>query len=105
NAAGILVFTLPDLVRKEGRDCRVFKNRLIANNHENFAPKGNIVAQVPAGTGIMVMAADSIEIFDNDLKDHKTANLAMVSYLATKLKFTDRGFDPYPEAVAVHDNR
>ncbi|HUY32261.1 MAG TPA: SO2930 family diheme c-type cytochrome [Pirellulales bacterium] len=105
NAAGILVFTLPDLVRKEGRDCRVFKNRVVANNHENFAPKGNIVAQVPAGTGIMVMAADRTEIFDNDLADNQTVNLVIVSYLATKLQFTDREFDPYPEAIFVYDNR
>ncbi|HVC97520.1 MAG TPA: SO2930 family diheme c-type cytochrome [Pirellulales bacterium] len=105
NSAGILVFTLPDLVQKEGRNCRVFKNRVVANNHENFAPKGNIVAQVPAGTGIMVMAADSIEIFDNELSDNQTVNLTIVSYLAAKLKFTDREFDPFPEAIFVHDNR
>jgi len=104
NAAGILVFTLPDLVQKEGRNCRVFKNRVVANNHENFAPKGNIVAQVPTGTGIMVMAADRIEIFDNDLVDNQTVNLTIVSYLATKLKFTDREFDPFPEAIFIHDN-
>ncbi|HEV3022097.1 MAG TPA: parallel beta-helix domain-containing protein, partial [Pirellulales bacterium] len=105
NAAGILVFTLPDLVQKEGRNCRVFRNRVSANNHENFAPKGNIVAQVPRGTGVMVMAADSIEIFDNDLNDNQTVNLAIVSYLATKLEFSDREFDPYAEAIYVHDNR
>ena len=49
NAGGILVFTLPDLPRKIGKQCRVFNNRIVANNHENFAPKGNIVALVPQG--------------------------------------------------------
>src|SRR5262249_47331620 len=47
NAGGILVFTLPDLPKKDGRICRVFRNRVVANNHENFAPKGNTVASVP----------------------------------------------------------
>jgi parallel beta-helix repeat protein len=105
NAAGILVFTLPNLVQKVGRNCRVFRNRVSANNHENFAPKGNIVAQVPQGTGVMVMAADTIEIFGNELADNQTVNLAIVSYLATKLDFDDRDFDPYPEAIYVHENR
>ena len=44
NSGGILVFTMPDLPKKDGRHCRVFRNRVLANNHENFAPKGNTVA-------------------------------------------------------------
>ena len=39
NAGGILVFTMPDLPRKDGRHCRVYKNTVQANNHENFAPR------------------------------------------------------------------
>ncbi|HQU41838.1 MAG TPA: SO2930 family diheme c-type cytochrome [Pirellulales bacterium] len=105
NAAGLLVFTLPDLVEKQCRACRAFKNRIVANNHENFAPKGNIVAQVPSGTGLMVMASDEIEIFDNDLEDNQTVNLTVISYLATRLEFTDKEFDPYCETIWVHGNR
>jgi uncharacterized repeat protein (TIGR03806 family) len=105
NASGLLIFALPDLVEKQCRGCRAFKNRIVANNHENFAPKGNIVAQVPSGTGLMVMAGDQVEIFDNNLKDNQTANLAVISYLATRLDFTDRGYDPYCEGIWVHDNR
>jgi parallel beta-helix repeat protein len=105
NASGLLIFALPDLVEKECLRCRAFKNRIVANNHENFAAKGNIVAQVPSGTGLMVMAGDQIEIFDNDLKDNQTANLAVISYLATHLDFTDRQYDPYCEGIWVHDNR
>jgi parallel beta-helix repeat protein len=105
NAAGLLIFALPDLVEKQCRLCRAFKNRIVANNHENFAPKGNIVAQVPRGTGMMIMAGDEIEIFHNDLMDNQTANLAVISYLATRLEFTDKAYDPYCETVWVHDNR
>ena len=105
NAGGILVFTLPDLVQKGGRQCRVFFNRVLHNNHKNFAPQGNIVAQVPAGTGIMVMASDEVEIFDNELKDNQTVNVAVVSYQATKQTFSDPEFDPYPEAISIHDNQ
>ena len=48
NSGGILVFTMPDLPKKDGRHCRVYNNRVLANNHDNFAPKGNIVADRPA---------------------------------------------------------
>lgn len=105
NAAGLLIFTLPDLVEKQCRTCRAFKNHIANNNHENFAPKGNIVAQVPTGTGLMVMASDEIEIFDNDLQDNQTVNLTIISYLATHLDFTDKDFDPYCEKIWVHGNR
>ena len=54
---------------EEGRPlCRVFNNRVLANNHENFAPKGNTVASVPPGTGIMFMANDQVEVFDNTIE-------------------------------------
>ena len=56
NTGGILVFSLPDLPKKVGRHCRVYNNQIVENNHPNFAPKGNTVASVPAGTGVMIMA-------------------------------------------------
>ena len=105
NAGGLLIFTLPDLVQKVGRQCRAYKNHIHANNHENFAPKGNIVAQVPSGTGVMIMASDEVEVFDNDLADNQTVNLTVISYLVTRLEFTDAKFDPYCESIWVHDNR
>ena len=47
-----------------GGQVRGFKNRIFKNNHENFAAPGNIVATVPPGTGLMIMAADRVEVFD-----------------------------------------
>ena len=73
NAGGILVFTMPDLPKKDGRHCRVYKNTVQANNHENFAPKGNIVATVPPGTGVMIMASDQVEVFDNTIENNQTS--------------------------------
>jgi parallel beta-helix repeat protein len=105
NASGLLIFTLPDLVEKTGRQCRAFRNKIVANNHDNFAAKGNIVAQVPRGIGVLVMASDEVEIFDNDLRDNQTANLGIISYQVTGLKFTDEGYDPYCESIWVHGNR
>ena len=99
NAGGILVFTMPDLPKKDGRHCRVFKNKVVANNHENFAPKGNIVATVPPGTGVMIMASDEVEVFDNTIEKNQTAGLSIVSYLIADKPIKDDKFDPFCEAI------
>jgi len=105
NAGGILVFTMPDLPKKDGRHCRVYKNTVQANNHANFAPKGNIVATVPPGTGVMIMASDQVEVFDNAIENNQTTGLSIVSYLLTGKPFKDDKFDPFCESIHIHDNR
>ena len=105
NAGGILVFSLPDLPKKDGRNCRVFNNTVIANNHENFAPKGNIVATVPPGTGMMLMANDQVEFFDNKVENNNSTGLLIVSYLINQKPIKDDKYDPYCEGIYVHDNK
>ena len=107
NTGGILVFSLPDLPKiKVGRHCRVYNNQIIENNHPNFAPKGTAVAGVPAGTGVMIMASRHVELFDNTLENNQTVNLSIISYLASGKNYTqDPLFDPYCEAIYVHDNK
>jgi parallel beta-helix repeat protein len=105
NTGGILVFDLPDLPVQGGRSVRIFDNRVIANDEPNFAPAGNIVAKVPTGTGIMVMANDEVEIFGNEIRDNGTTSVAIVSYFVTEEAILDARYDPWPERVHVHDNR
>ena len=105
NAGGILVFDLPGLNVTNGGFVRVFGNTVKKNNHVNFAPNGTMVADVPSGTGIMLMATDHVEIFDNDITSNQTSNVIVVSFLITERKLNDRNYDPYPEAVAIHNNR
>ena len=105
NSGGILVFTMPDLPKKDGRHCRVYKNAVQANNHDNFAPKGNIVATVPPGTGVMIMASDEVEVFDNAIENNQTAGLSIVSYLIAGKPIKDENYDPFCESIHIHDNR
>jgi parallel beta-helix repeat protein len=105
NSGGILVFTMPDLPTKDGRACRVFNNKVQANNHVNFAPKGNIVASVPPGSGVMILANDQVEVFDNTIDKNQTSGLSIASYLFTGREIKDENFDPYCEAIHIHDNR
>lgn len=102
NAGGLLVFDLPDLPQQGGHSVRLFKNRIIANNHVNFAAPGNIVANVPSGTGIMVMANRNVHITDNDITGNNGNAVMLVAYTQA---FTDTAYNPLPRAVAVHGNR
>ena len=101
NAGGILVFDLPDLPQKGGHAVRVFANRSVANDTPNFAPKGNIVASVPTGVGVMVMANRNVHVFGNTLGDNATTNVMIVAY---KRPFTDAAYSPLPRDVVVRDN-
>ena len=106
NTGGILVFSLPDLEVKVGRNCRVYNNEIVSNNHENFAPKGNAVANVPPGTGVMVLASRQVEVFDNQIKDNQSTGLSICSYLVTQKPFDkDPGYDPYCDSIYVHNNK
>ena len=104
NTGGILVFDLPNLPVQGGRNTRVFNNQITSNNTANFAPEGNIVGTVPAGTGLMVLANDSIEVFGNSFTDNASANVLILSYYITERPFDDPDYDPFPETIYLHDN-
>ena len=101
NAGGILVFDLPNLPQMGGHSVRIFNNRVVDNSTPNFAPKGNIVASVPTGTGVMVMANRDVHVFGNTLGENATANVMVVAY---KRPFTDASYNPLPRNVVVRNN-
>ncbi len=102
NTGGILIFDLPNLPQQGGRDIRVFNNRVIANDTPNFAPKGNIVASVPTGTGVMLMANRNVHVFDNELAENGTSNVMIVAY---QNSFADPHYAPVARDIVVRDNR
>ncbi len=104
NTGGILVFNLPDLPMKGGKQTRVYNNQIVSNNHVNFAPKSAMVAKVAAGTGLMVLATSEIEVFKNTIKDNKSYNVTILSYLTTGNPIKDTTYDPYTEKISIHDN-
>jgi len=79
NTGGLLIFDLPGLTQY-GHTTRAYKNNIHDNNHENFAMKGNVVASVPPGTGIMVLATHNLEIFENTIHNNRSVGTAIVSY-------------------------
>ncbi|HVK53032.1 MAG TPA: parallel beta-helix domain-containing protein [Pseudoxanthomonas sp.] len=105
NTGGILVFNMPGLSQQGGK-IRVFNNKVIANNHENFGAKGTPVASVPAGSGVVINSNDDIEVFNNEIRDNATANIIVSSVYSTGYKDSSKSetFDPYPERIYIHDN-
>lgn len=101
NTGGILIFDMPNLPKMNGGAVRVFNNRAIENDTPNFAPPGNIVATVPMGTGILVMANDQVHVFGNQLSGNATSNVTIAAY---REAYEDANFDPLPTDIAVYDN-
>jgi parallel beta-helix repeat protein len=104
NTGGILVFNVPDLPVKGGGNTRVFNNEITENNTQNFGAKGSMVAKVPTGTGVIVLATNHVEVFKNTIKDNNTANVSVISYFTTGNPMNDATYYPFPEAIYVHDN-
>lgn len=104
NTGGILVFDLPDLPKNQGGNVRVYENNVYENNYKNFAPKGNMVATIPPGTGVLILSTSNVEVFSNKITNNRTTGVGIISYYTTEIKFTDEDFNPYPSSIYVHDN-
>lgn len=106
NTGGILVFNMPGLPQ-EGKNTRVYNNKVFENNTENFGHEGTPVASVPPGTGIIINSNDNVEIFDNDIRDNETANIIVSSVYSTNYSEskTQSNYDPYPEGIYIYGNK
>ncbi len=101
NTGGILIFDLPNLPQQGGHDIRVFDNVVSDNDTENFAPKGNTVAMVPKGMGIMVMANRNVHVFANKLSGNGTAHVLIAAYPED---YEDKQYMFVPRGVYIHGN-
>ena len=110
NAGGILVFNLPGLPKSDGRSTKIYNNEVIDNNHENFATplgdgaNGNTVTMIPPGSGIVLLAAKEVEIYNNKILRNKTTGLAIASYQITGFPSEAPNWSPYTHDIYIHDN-
>ena len=111
NAGGILVFNLPGLPKGDGKQTRIYDNEIIDNNHENFAiptgegPNGNTVTMIPPGSGIVLLAAKEVEIFNNRILRNKTFGVAIASYQVTGFPAQAPNWSPYTSDIYLHHNK
>ncbi len=101
NAGGILVFDLPNLPVMGGHSTRVFRNTIVENDTPNFAPPGNIVANVPTGSGLMLLANRNVHVFENTFDKNQTAHILVLAY---SYPYEDEKYNPLPRDFVIRDN-
>ncbi len=110
NSGGILIFNLPGLPKSDGKRTRVFDNDIIDNNHKNFAtalseePNGNAVTMIPPGSGVVLLAAKEVEVFNNRILRNKTFGVAIANYQITGFPSEAPNWSPFTTDIYVHDN-
>lgn len=106
NVGGILAFSLPNLARHGCQRVNIHDNKVTANNVPSFAAPGSIVSQVPSGTGIMIVAADQVVAWKNDVQKNESIGIGVFSYLVTQQDDykMDAAYNPYPHGEWIHDN-
>ncbi len=109
NTNGILVVLLPGRQIKTAADILVSGNRVYDNNRPNFAAPEDLVAAVPAGTGLLIVGADRVKAEGNTLTGNAFIGLGVGSTLilaalsgAPPEAFAD--IEPNPDGVRVRDN-
>ena len=103
NTGGFLVYDLDGLTRYGSRT-RVYRNVSRNNNTYNFATPGSIVSNIPRGSGMITMAYDKIDIFENTFENNGTAGIIHTSYDLLGVP-GDRRLDKYTEGVHIWNNR
>jgi parallel beta-helix repeat protein len=104
NTGGIMIFDLPDLPKKNGKNYRVYTNIVKDNNHFNFSPVGISVSMVPAGVGLLFMATSHVEAFGNKVVNNNTVGCAVLNLDAMGRGTKDTLYDKFPSAMYIHDN-
>lgn len=103
NTVGILLSLLPGLPIKESSELIVRDNKVINNNHVNFAPASSIAASAPVGVGLFVLATDDVTIESNEFRDHAGPAVVVADQVAFGIA-TDPKADFYPDNVHILKN-
>ena len=105
NTVGIFVVLLPQLTSKISANTLVYDNIVEDNNHENFAPPGATAGIAPSGVGILLLATDNAEVYNNEIRDNKTTGVAVFSLTSTgAFDVNEVNVGPLPENNWVYDN-
>ena len=104
NTGGILAFVTPGLPIKTTEDVIIRNNFVTDNNTPNFGAPGSIVSGIPAGTGILVMAADDVIIEGNIISNNKTAGIIINDHSFATTITMDVASDPNSDRTMILDN-
>jgi parallel beta-helix repeat protein len=111
NTAGFLAFDLPGLSKKGGY-VKAYRNHIHDNNLKNFAKAGSFgtywgVGNASPGSGVIVLSASNIEIFDNQINNNNSCAIALASGLSVDDKALEKineNYFPISSNIYIHDN-
>lgn len=103
NATGILIDLLPQLTSKVSLNTKVYNNLSENNNGKNFAPPDATAALLPSGVGVLLLAADHVEVYNNTVRGNKTVGIAVYNL---RIGFSEEEIDvgPNPEHNHIYGN-
>ena len=104
NTGGILAFITPGLPIKTTFDVIFRNNFVVNNNHKNFAAPGSLVSGIPAGTGILIMAADDVIVENNIISGNDNVGVLIVDMANGAAASKDPNVEPNPDRVVILDN-
>lgn len=111
NCAGFLIFDLPGLT-KRGGNVKGHDNNIHDNNERNFAKSGSFgttwgVGNAAPGSGIIVLAASNIELYQNKIINNNSGAIMLASGLATDdsaMNKINENYFPISKNISIHDN-
>ncbi|EAR01507.1 parallel beta-helix domain-containing protein [Maribacter sp. HTCC2170] len=104
NTGGLLAFVTPGLPIKTTFDVILRNNFVVNNNHENFGAPGSTVAGIPAGTGILIMAADDVIVENNIITGNNNTGITIVDLATGAPRANDPNSEGNPDRVVILDN-
>ncbi len=111
NTAGFLAFDLPGLSKKGGF-VKAYHNNIHDNNLKNFAKSGSFgtywgVGNASPGSGVIVLSASNVEIFENQINNNNSCAIALASGLSVDDKALEKineNYNPISSNISIHDN-
>ena len=111
NTAGLLIFDLPGLSQKGGF-VKAYNNYLHDNNNRNFAKAGSFgtswgVGNAAPGSGIVILAASNIELFNNRIINNNSSSIIIASGFAVDDKAAEKineNYFPISSNISIHGN-
>lgn len=104
NTGGILAFITPGLPIKSCGDVLIRNNFVVDNNHENFAIAGSLVSNIPAGTGVLVMACDDVVLEGNIITGNNSLGIAFTDFSLAGNAANDPDSEPNPNRPRILHN-
>lgn len=108
NTIGIIVDLLPGLLKTTQQSTALLFNEVRDNNRPNNGQPGDIIGAIPAGTGILLVGADTTTVAGNEVAGNGFTGIGVAS-LCTGLALLGQGcdglgIDPNPDSNFVVAN-